>query len=240
MKYSRNCCYIAAALLAHLASAQAPGTGRIEIKTVRSYSGREPLSKPTAIIVYNFSAGPEQVQLNKSAVNRVRTRVSGAREEDKVKLAHKIVDDFSASLIQDLRKTGLPVSQGIAGELPPDNALAIQGDFLSIDEGNRARRMAVGLGAGASKVVAHVECYLKRPTKQLTIAEFKATSQSSRKPGAAETMGAGAAPEVATAVSGAIEMKQGAEGDANRMAKALAKQIAKTMTAQGWIDSKTR
>jgi hypothetical protein len=80
-----------------------------------------------------------------------------------------------------------------------------------------------------------VECYITQPPKNTIVTEFKATSQSSRKPGAAETVGAGAAPAAAAAVSGATEMKQGAEGDTNRMAKTVAKQITKTLAAQGWI-----
>jgi hypothetical protein len=216
--------------------AQTPGTGHVQIKVIRSYSGSAPLTKPTAIVVYNFAATPEEVELNKSAFNRVRMRMNGAKQDDQTKLAHKVVDDFSESLIQDLRKTGLAVSQGIAGELPPDNSLAVQGDFLAIDEGNRTRRIAIGLGAGASKVVTHVECYVKEPAENIMLSEFKATSKSSRKPGAAETMGVGAAPEAAAAVSGATEVKQGAEGDTKRMAKAVAKEITKVLKSQGWIE----
>jgi hypothetical protein len=93
----------------------------------------------------------------------------------------------------------------------------------------------IGLGAGASKVEANVQCFLPQPAKNVIVTEFRATSQSSRKPGAAETMGAGAAPQVSTAVAGATELKQGAEGDTDRMAKAIAKEITKTMIAQGWL-----
>ncbi len=222
--------------LPFLALAQTPGTGRVQIKTIQSYSGTTALSKPTAIVVYSFAATPEEVELNKSALNRVRMRVRGSQDDEKTQTAHKIVDAFSESLIKNLQKTGLPVSRGVARELPPDNTLAVQGDFLTIDEGNRAKRMAVGLGAGASKVVARVECYLKQPAENAMVTEFQATSQSSRKPGAAETMGAGAAPEVAAAAGGVTEMKQGAEGDADRMAKAIAKEITKKMKAQGWTE----
>ncbi len=106
---------------------------------------------------------------------------------------------------------------------------------MLIDEGNKAKRMAVGLGAGASTVKLDVQCFLKQPDSNLVVTKFEATSKSSLKPGAAETMGAGAAPEVAATVSGVTEMNQGAEGDSERLAKAVAKQIKKTMSAQGWI-----
>ena len=215
---------------------QVPGTGRIDIKPVRSYSGGQTLGKPAAIVVYSFAASQNDVQLNQGVANRVRMRVSGPQDDEKTKLARKIVDGFSQSLIKDLQKTGLPVSQGVTGEPAPENSLAVQGTFLTIDEGNRARRMAIGLGAGASAVEARVECSIKQAAESVLVTEFTATSQSSRKPGAAETMGAGAAPEVAAAASGATEMKQGAEGDANRMAKAIAKEITKTLKTQGWIN----
>ena len=225
---------IGSVLLPYLACAQTPGTGHVQIKSIQSYSGT-PLTRPASIVVYDFAATPEEVELNKAALNRVRMRMSGAQEDEKSKLAHKIVDNFSESLIKDLEKTGIPVSKGVRGEQPPDNSLAVQGDFLLIDEGNRTRRMAIGLGAGASKVVANVQCYFKQPAQNVTLTSFQAISRSSLKPGAAETMGVGAAPAAAAAVGGVTELKQGTEGDANRMAKAIVKQIRKIMTTQGWI-----
>lgn len=231
--YARSLAFFA---LPFLAWAQMPGTGRVQIKNISNYSGTASLARPTSIVVYNFAATDEEVKLNKSALNRVRMRVSGKQDDEKTKLAHKVADDFSESLMKDLKKTGLPVTKGVKGELPPDNSLAVQGDFQLIDEGNRARRMAIGLGAGASKVEAHVECYLKQPAENTMLTEFIAASESSRKPGAAETMGAGAAPEVAAAAGGVTEMKQGAEGDADRMAKAIAKEIRKALKIRGWIE----
>jgi hypothetical protein len=223
-------------MLPCLVSAQMPGTGRVHIKSIRLYSGASPLTKPTEIVVYSFAATPEEMELNRSVLNRVRMRVTGEANDEKTKLAHKIMNDFSESLIKDLQKLGLPLSRGIAGELPSDSALAVQGDFLLIHEGNRTRRMAMGLGTGASKVMAHVECYLKQPGKNVMVSEFKATSESSRKPGAAETVGVGAAPEVATALAGATKLKQSSEGDTDRMAKTVAKENTKTFAAQGWIE----
>jgi hypothetical protein len=98
--------------------------------------------------------------------------------------------------------------------------------------------MAIGLGVGASKVETHVECYLNQADRNVIVTEFTAISKSSRKPGAAETLVAGAAPELAVGVSGATEFKQSAEGDIDRIAKAVARQITKMMADQGWVDSK--
>lgn len=222
-------------MLAGISYAQTPGTGRVQIKPVESYSGSKPLPKPTGIVVYNLTASPEQVQLNQSRLNRLRVQRSGNEQEQKTELANKIVNDLSDKLINELQKTGIPVTKGVAGEDPPADSLAVQGNFLVIDEGNKAKRMAVGLGAGASTVKVDIQCSLKQPAENVVLTKFEATSTSSKKPGAAETMGAGAAPEVAATVGGVTEYNQGAEGDADRMAKAIAKQIRKTMAAQGWI-----
>jgi hypothetical protein len=43
---------IGALMLPYLVSAQMPGTGRVHIKSIRSYSGVSPLPKPTEIVVY--------------------------------------------------------------------------------------------------------------------------------------------------------------------------------------------
>jgi hypothetical protein len=224
---------LATVFLACCAIAQVPGTGRVQIKAVESYSG-QPLTKPSRIVVYDFTATGEDVKLNSAVASRLRTRMSGDAGDKKTDLAHKVVENFSKSLMKDLEKTGLPVSRGIDGEAPPENSLLVHGEFLRIDEGNRTRRMAVGLGAGASDVQANVTCSLKQAGKDVVLTRFQAISKSSRKPGAAETAAVGAAPDVAVAASGATEMKQNAEGDASRMAKAVAKQIEKQIAAQTW------
>lgn len=221
-------------ILTGVAWAQTPGTGRIEIKSLESYSGK-PLQKPSSIVVYDMATDPNEVALNQSRLNRMRLRRSGDADEQKTAIAQSVVDRFSDTLVKELQKAGIPVSRASTGGEPPNGSLAVQGNVLLIDEGNKAKRMAVGLGAGASTVKLNVECFLKEPSKNLVVTKFEATSKSSRKPGAAETMGAGAAPEVAATVGGVTEMNQNAEGDTERLAKAIAKQIKKSMMAQGWI-----
>jgi hypothetical protein len=65
--------------------------------------------------------------------------------------------------------------------------------------------------------------------------ELSTVAKSGKKPGAAVTMGAGAAPEVAGGVAGATAHQSTAQGDSARTGSALAKHIAGLMKAQGWI-----
>jgi hypothetical protein len=67
MKYYQCSLITAEVSLSYAAWTQTPGTGHVQVKVIRSYSGASLLSKPTAIVVYNFAATPEEVELNKSA-----------------------------------------------------------------------------------------------------------------------------------------------------------------------------
>jgi hypothetical protein len=219
-----------------LLSAQMKGTGRVQIESISTYSGAEKLPKPSRIVVYDFATSDEDTKLNSSTLSRVRTGVRRDGGAEREELGEKVKNDLAEALVKNLAKTGIPTSRAIGEETEPAGALIVRGEFLLIDEGNRARRMGIGLGAGASKVKAHVKCSLQASGRETVLSEFEAKSESSRKPGAAETMGAGAAPEVAAAASGVTELNQGAEGDAGRMAKAISKQISKSLKENGWIE----
>jgi hypothetical protein len=100
-------------------AAQVPGTGRIHVDQIHTYSGTSSLTKPTSIVVYNFATTPEEVRLNRAVLNRVRMKVSGGADDEKTKLAKKIADEFSEALVKDLQKSGIPVSRGV-GRFPSD------------------------------------------------------------------------------------------------------------------------
>jgi uncharacterized protein (DUF2252 family) len=123
------------------------------------------------------------------------------------------------------------------------DAVLIEGQFLSIDEGNRTERVVIGLGAGRTSVQALVQVYQTRPTGMVRLEEFATTARSGYKPGAAETMGMGAAAgtlavSAAVTAGGAIASEAlGAniEADARRTASDVAEQLQNYFAQQGWI-----
>ncbi len=54
---------------------------------------------------------------------------------------------------------GLPAERFGAGPLPQIGDYVITGEFVSIDEGDSLKRMIIGFGAGASKLMTAVEKY---------------------------------------------------------------------------------
>jgi hypothetical protein len=113
---------------------------------------------------------------------------------------------------------------------------------MSINEGNPTQRMLIGLGAGSSEVRTLVQVYSATSEGRRLVEDFYTTVKSSRKPGMAETMGAGAAAgrvaesaAVGVGVTALTAHSQTVEGDAEAAAKAIAKQLSKFFFDQGWI-----
>ncbi len=119
--------------------------------------------------------------------------------------------------------------------------LVVQGDFTLVDQGNKTKRLLIGFGKGASDVQAHVTVSRLTANQPLVLLEFKVQSKSGKKPGAAATVGAGAATlgtvsagsaAAGMATGGVLDRSASVQADAARMAKSVAKQIVDLMNNQ--------
>jgi hypothetical protein len=119
----------------------------------------------------------------------------------------------------------------------------VDGNILSIDEGNRTKRVVVGFGAGASKIAATVGLsYLANAASALPLAHFQASGNSGYAPGMLATGGASAAAGVATTavVSGGTQVVRETNGatvsaDAESISAKIAGQLREIFGKQGWI-----
>ncbi|MFN8640392.1 MAG: DUF4410 domain-containing protein [Candidatus Binatia bacterium] len=104
---------------------------------------------------------------------------------------------------------GLPAQRISRDQLPPEGAIAVAGQFVDLDEGDRLKRMAIGFRQGQSSVSAAVQLYHVTGARSAgELLGFTATGTSSAASGAAVTMGAGAAVQVAAAATaGAKEFR---------------------------------
>jgi hypothetical protein len=212
------------------------------VQPVQTYQGAQ-LPRPDTVIVTDFAATPADVMLDHGLGARLRAIASGASapaqqsEDDR-----KVTAAISKVLVDEIRKLGLPAVQsnepdGEAGT----NKLVVSGQILSIDEGNRTERNLIGLGAGRSGVQAQAEAYYYSSGSQpVEVESFTADAESGGKPGAAETMGVGAATgrvvESAAVGAGAgAALGSDVESDGDRLGKAIAKQLATFFRQQGWI-----
>ena len=122
-------------------------------------------------------------------------------------------------------------------QMPAEGAIAVAGQFVDLDQGNRLKRMAVGFHQGQSSVSAAVQLYQATgPRSANQLLDFTATGVSPPLPGAAVTMGAGAAVQVAAATAGAKELRDTLSSDADRMSASAARSLQAFFAKQGWAD----
>lgn len=207
--------------------------------------GTETLGAPRRVLVYPLAADPAIVQLDQSPVlarQRARARVSDATQQ--ARDAAAVQDAAAEGFVSAIRAMGLPVERASAGAPVRAGDLLIGGRISAMAEGNRLRRVGVGLGVGRSQVLAQVSVatVLDNGTR-LPLKSYDADANSGRAPGVAPGMGIGAATGTlleATVVGGAgeaaVERRRNpiaAEGD--RLAKRVSYELGQYFVEQGWI-----
>lgn len=211
--------------------------------TQTSLSG--PLPPPSQVVVTDFAIQPQDIRLDRGVSAQVMRAASGEPVSEQVmQVATVTRAALSETLVKKLAGFGLPATRVAAGVVPPPGTLLVQGQILSVDQGNRTRRTLIGLGAGKSSVSADAQVYyIADPSQPMFLQSFSGEADSGRAPGAAETMGVGAATDrivTSTALTAgthtAAEMRRtGDEANADKLAEALARQIAVYAAGQGWI-----
>lgn len=211
------------------------------------YERQGPISRPERILVYDFAVAPGEVKLDRGVSAELEQMAKGTpRTEQELQVGRATAAALSDELVKQINEMGL-VAQRVVG-VPANwaNAVLIEGQILSIDEGNRTERVVIGLGAGRSSVRTDVQVYEARGTQLVRIAEFMTDARSGYKPGAAETMGLGAAAgdlavSAAVTAAGTVASETlgvDAQADARRTASDVAKKLKPFFVEQGWIAPK--
>ena len=203
------------------------------------------LPAPTHVIVTDFTVSAGEVRLDSGLGGVLRRQVSGQDDTSAVtQSAQEAQAALADTLARKLTGYGLPVERLPAASAPPPGSLLVQGQIESINQGNRTRRTLIGLGAGKSSITADAQLYyVADAASPQFVRSFTGTADSGHMPGAAETMGAGAAADrVATsaALSAATHAgneiyKTGDAANAAKLADALARQIGAYAVQEGWI-----
>jgi hypothetical protein len=212
-----------------------------KVDNVESYLG-PPVPRPDRILVAYFAIEPGQVRLDQGVGSRV-TRAAGDQPLGALELraAQDTQAALSERLVERLKTYGLPAELGGAGA---GNNMLVQGQIVGIDQGNRTRRLLIGLGAGKSSISANTQLYYTtQAAPPRFLMAFDGKADSGRMPGAAETMGAGAAAQhigTSAALTGAThaggETRHTTDtAEAGELADAIAERIGQFAVSQGWI-----
>lgn len=203
-------------------------------------------NRPSTIYVYPFATSSSDVTLNQSFLQRgYRQLTDSDQNQSQLDLAHQTAGVLADSIVQQLESLGFTASRVARGtQVSGDNILIVDGQFLAINEGNRLRRMVIGLGAGEATLDTQVQVYQIANGANQQIMEFNVNANSGQMPGAAFTAPAGAAAGgAAAAASLGANLAAGAgktyTSSIGVMAKRSAKQTVAYMSqyfaTQGWI-----
>ncbi len=186
-------------------------------------------AKPREIVVANFAfADGAKVRVDRSDAQMAgfKTRLTGY---------------FRASLVKCLERFGIPVTftdraSLQAPGLPRQSAWLVTGRFLRINQGSRALRILLGLGAGGTKLETEVSIFDLSTRPARLIAKFETTGGSNAEPGALISGG----PDIVSAGVGigigiASSAQHGVTEDARRTARMIAFYTSQQLASRGYI-----
>jgi len=213
------------------------------VQTEEEYAGAK-LPRPDVILVSEFAVSPGEVDLDRAPGADLMRAVEGTpRTTDEIEAGHKVARDLAQKLVNEIKDLGLNAQLAEQAPSAGQEVVEIEGQFVSIDEGNRAERMIIGFGAGRTDVVVHVEVYGTGEGGSQLLEKLEVDAKSGLKPGFAETFPVGAvAGTVAVAAAVSTTVAVGSEvlgenvvADSDRAAKGIAKHLAVFFAEQGWI-----
>lgn len=224
--------------IALLLSACAPSSVETDYESVPK------LARPDTILVYDFAVSADEVQLDAGVVGKVESKQSGKpRTQQELEVGHHVARIISLQLVIELNAMGMPARRAFGAPRSWGNIMVVEGQLASINEGNQAERVVIGLGTGASDVECRVQLYTTNASGLDVVETFTTSMKSGYMPGMAETMGAGAIgghlAVAAAASTGLHAISEKLSGDVNaeakRSAKAIGKQLRGYFEIQGWV-----
>jgi len=184
------------------------------LESARLYTG-PPLPRPQQILVHDFSYAPEQVELD-PGINPQIEGVSGpaltAQQREVGRLVSKVL---SQRLVSELREMGLPAERVSSGRPFPTlgaHVYSIEGQFVSIDLGDRRQRVMIGFSR--TEVESHAQFYYSAAAGKQLLERAHIVAEGTGD----ETFGADV------------------ETDGERAAEALAEELNVFFASQGWIE----
>lgn len=199
------------------------GCAGASTRQTRQYVKDRTLPRPPVLVVYDFAVAP-----------------ADAPPSEEIKNRRTIARYFSKQVVTKLGERGIRAQRATASTRVPLHAIVVKGQFVTIDEGSRVKRMLIGFGAGSSKLRARAQAYQMTEGGLRLISKGEGEAHGSKMPGMAGPAAvAGATGQVAgLAISGGMsvarEIKGPIEADVERLAVHFAERAVAFYSRQGW------
>ena len=228
---------IVACLIAMLVAAGCAST-----KMTRHPVATGQLPRPAQIWVYDFAATAAELPAGSDLAGQIAEDAASQTPEH-IATGRRLGAQIAAELVAQIHGMGMPAAHAAPGTTPQINDLVIRGCLVSFEEGNAVKRVAVGLGRGASELKAAAEGF------QMTAQGLRKLGSGATDAGGGKTPGAamGAATLIAThnpvglIISTGIKVRgertgsSTVEGRAKQTAKEIADVLKERLQQQGWV-----
>ena len=202
-------------LVVGCASATTQQTGqRVEERT---------LPRPPVLLIYDFAVAPDD-----------------APPSEEIERGRAIAKAYSEEVVIKLEAVGIPAQRATDSTTVPLHAVVVKGQFVTIQEGSRTRRMLIGFGAGSTMLRVEVQVYQMMESGLQRIKEVEGQARGSRMPGVAGpgavagATGVVAGVAVAGAMSTVREVRGGIKADVHRLAERFGYKMDVFYYRQGW------
>ena len=196
------------------------------------------LPRPPVMLVHDFAVSPEDVVVDTFGPNFAGSSPTAKRDE----AGREVAAALAQALVAKLNERGVRAERATHDSIVPENAFVLKGQFVTIDEGDRLKRMTIGFGAGSPEMRVRVQVYQMTGGGLRRIAAAEGEARGNRMPGVAVPVGVGAAAGAAVrsvVISGGINVAQEISGElrgnAERLADKLAERAVTFYRDQGWI-----
>jgi hypothetical protein len=161
--------------------------------------------RPPVFLIYDFAVDPEDVMVD----------TAGLTSGDEASMAKRLSEGkewanaLTESLVRQFVEEGITSRRATGSTHIPLNAIAVKGQFISIDEGDEIKRTTIGFGAGAEDVSVMVQVYQMRKAGLMRISEIEAEGHGRKTPGVAgpAAVAVGAGMVAGLVVSSAMNVK---------------------------------
>jgi len=179
-------------------------------------------TKPQMVYVLDFSTAGGDWE-----VDRQGEELANLKRDLQYLLQKTMANDLSKRLIYAQPGTK-------ADWAKHQNAWIIHGQFVTVHQGSRMLRGAIGLGAGGTKLETHVQVYDLSHDPGTPFMTFSTSGGSNAEPGAALSFSTAPA---ALALGGASGISHGLSEDTERTAREITAALSNYMHERGWISN---
>ena len=193
------------------------------------------MARPERVVVYDFVGTDDDLPPD-SAIARYYEERTTPQTAVEIDLGRKLGGLVAQNLVKELNSAGIPAQHASS---VPETRIGdgiIRGEFISISEGSRTKRVLIGFGAGAGELKTLAEAYLVTDAGLRPVGSTQVDTAGGKLPGMLVPLGLGASAAVAGGSN--VMQERGPEAiqsAAQRTAKELAKLIIDAYRQRGWL-----